>query len=126
MIDAELRLFLLSRPGVVDLVGTRIYPAVLPEDEALPAVTLQQVGDVPSFSNSGSCHTRPRYQIDSYGVTLASARQLDMSIRSVLSGYQGKMGKYDATAFLRNTSNDKLNDEEMWRVTSDYVIHIIG
>ena len=126
MIDVELRLFLLSRPGVSDLVSSRIYPALLPEDEVLPAIVLLQLSDTPSYSNSGICHTRPRYQVDSYAGTLSMARQVDENVRAILSGFTGKMGQYRATVFLANTSNYRLNDEEFWRVSSDYLIHLIG
>ena len=126
MIDAELRLFLMTFPGVTDLVGTRVYPALLPEDETLPAVVLQQISEVPSHSNSGVSHTRPRYQIDCYASTLATARVLDQHIRKALRGQRNRMGGYTTVSFLRNTSNYKLNDEESWRVSSDYVIHLVG
>lgn len=126
MIDSGLRLFLLEHPGLTELIGTRIYPALMPEDETLPGVVYTQISYGDTYSNGGTCHARARYQIDSYGSTLNEARQVDDIIRSVLGGYQGRWSGKTVTAFQRNTSVERMDEESTWRITSDYVIHITG
>jgi CubicO group peptidase (beta-lactamase class C family) len=126
MIDAEMRLFLLGYPGVVDQIGARIYPALLPEDETLPAVVYTQISHNETYSNSGSCYSRLRYQIDSYAATLADARRLDDTVRAVMGGWRGRWGKWTVIVFQRNTGVERMENESTWRISSDYVMHVTG
>lgn len=122
MIDADLRLHLLKYPGITDQVGARVYPALLPEDEVLPAIVYTQISHAVVYSNSGSCTTDTRWQIDSYATTLNDARQLDDTIQAVLGGYRGMMGTRRVTAFQRNTTSSLMEDEGVWRISSDYAV----
>ena len=132
-VDGALRLLLLSRPGVTETIGTRLYPEILPDKVDFPAVAYQQISDVPDYTNDnayaegGTCFRSMRYQMDSYGRTLAEARRADEAIRAALSGYRGRSGGHTFGAVLRiNSLSNRYEDENLWRITTDYRIQVVN
>lgn len=60
--------------GLTALVGTRIYPDVIPEDADLPAVVYQRAGTAPVITISGSVLADDvRFVIMAWGKTRTSA-----------------------------------------------------
>lgn len=129
--DAALRSLLLERPGVTNQVAQRIYPAVMPDDVDFPAVVYELISDTAEYSNDnawngGETARRLRFQFDSYAETLEEARRVDDAIRAVLSGFRGNAGGCRLTVFRSNSFQSWFQDEEFWRVATDYIVHVAG
>lgn len=73
------------------LVADRIYPLLLPEGVALPAITFQEIGGVslPTFETSGM--QKPRFQFDVFGNTYEDANACRLALRKFLNGYHGTL-----------------------------------
>jgi len=125
-LDDELTAFLLQFPAVVDEIVDRLTPAPLPQTETLPAVTIgdsSDVGDHTGPEGRGAYH-QLRYQLDSWAASKHEARRVDGKIRVVLDGYRGAMGGRSVVALRKNTQSFYEPETQLWRVMSDYIIHI--
>lgn len=89
MIEAGLFSLLSNTPAIAALVGTRIYPVVLPTAPTLPALSYQIVGAMskPTLNNSG--FQRFRMQFDCWGQDYSDAVTLREALVKALNGYQG-------------------------------------
>lgn len=128
-LDEGLRLFLLSRPGVVEAVGERVYPEPLPQGATLPAVTYSDVSDVGSTSNDGpDCLRRPRYQLTHWARTREAARRVDATTRQVMSGFRGQWpgGLRIGGVFRRNGWTLYEPETQLYQAISDYQISAFG
>lgn len=134
MIDVQLRDFLLSFPGVVDEVATRIYPGgLLPQEngaitDELPALTMMDVSATFRHNNTsqGSFYSQVRYQLGTWANTLTEARRVDGVVCSALDGFKGSMsGCTIGGAFKQNSFPQYQSDVKLWRVLSDYMIHVV-
>ena len=126
MIDEELRAFLLSMPGVTTEVDDDVYPAPLPQGKELPVVTYTDISDIPSYTNANdSCYRQMRFQLDSWADTRREAVRVDQAVRDVMSGYTGVWGARDIGMVRRVDSSSHYEpDTKLWRVRSDYMIHV--
>jgi hypothetical protein len=92
-VEIALRAALLERPQVAALVGTRIYPMVLPQEVQLPALTYQRITSRRSSGHDGASDLeQPRIQIDAWGRTWTEARQLERAVGDFLHGFRGLAG----------------------------------
>ena len=132
MIDEEMKAYLISIPGVAaELVADgkeRIYPAPLPQDATLPAETYTDISDVPSYTNANdSCYRQMRMQLDAWASTRRESVRVDQAVRDAMSGYSGKWGGRDIGFVRRADSSSHYESEtKLWRVRSDYLIHVLS
>ena len=128
MIDEELKTFLLSIPGIVAEIVSRIYPAPLPQNATLPAVTYQAISDPQSYSNGNdTCYHLPRYQLDVWASSQKEAVRVDSTVRQALSGYSGQWGAREIGFVRRGTGSSHYEPEtKLRRVRSDYLIHVLS
>ena len=72
---------------VKGLVGTRIYPMILPQDPVLPAITYQRIsgGQVNSMAGYGGLEN-PRVQIDVMASTYAGCKTLAGYVFTAMEG----------------------------------------
>jgi Protein of unknown function (DUF3168) len=85
--------------GISALIGTRVYPVVLPENPTLPALLYKFVGGQsdPTLDTSGE--QKLRLELDCYGASFDDASALRDAVTAALNGYQGTLS--DGT-FLQN------------------------
>lgn len=77
-----------ATPGVTALVGTRIYPMLIPQGAAMPAVTYQRISTVRPGSLRGPVgQADPRIQVNSWADTYGTAKALADQVRRSLDGY---------------------------------------
>ena len=128
MIDEEMRTYLLSIPGVAAEVGTRIYPAPLPQGSTLPSETYTDISDVPFYTNANdSCYKQVRMQLDAWASSRKESVRVDQAVRVAMSGYSGKWGGREIGMVKRATSSSHYETEtQLWRVRSDYLIHVLS
>ena len=85
--------FMTGNSGVAALVGRRVYPLVIPQDEALPAVAYRRVDTPRVYSHDGySGLARPRFQFDCVATSYAAAAELATAVRVALAGWRAAHG----------------------------------
>jgi hypothetical protein len=129
--DVVMRQLILESAAVVTMVTGRVYPGQLPDDVTLPAVVYEAISDVPTYTNDVAhnrqeCRRVMRYEVNSYGSKLATARQLDQAIRERLSGFKGSGGGHQLAIFRQSSYAARYEDEDFWRVITDYTVHVGG
>lgn len=92
-IEVALRAWLLEDTTIAGLVGTRIYPLLLPLDAATPAITYALVSD-PFQQAPGHYRQRIQFSIWAEGATSAMqgfpvAREVREAIRTLVDGRAG-------------------------------------
>lgn len=85
---------LLNDPGIAAVVGTRVYPQVLPQNPTLPALTYQVVGNPRRPVNLASPNTlaTARVQITAHSKRLGECEPLAEAVRQALQGFTGRLG----------------------------------
>lgn len=125
MLEAGLYAYLAADAGVSGLVGTRIYPLLLPQEPTLPALVYQRISTNPlGHSHDGPNHlTRVRMQLRCHGATLLAAKTLADAVRDALDGYSGAMGTVTVQSVFREDEGDDDEPETgSWSVRADYMI----
>ena len=97
--------------GVTDLVGTRIYPNLLPQSPTYPALTYQQVSGprIESLQgHSGLAH--PRFEFNAFAETYIEARDIIEQVRLALEGFSGTVDSVDIDGINLLDSRDFFED----------------
>jgi hypothetical protein len=97
-LDVEEALFsyLSTYAGLAALVGTRIYPILLPQNPTLPAVTYQMISGIDDHCISEDPdNTEARFQFTAWGTSAASARAVAKQIKKAFKNFTGLMGGAD-------------------------------
>jgi len=78
--------------GVIALVGSRIYPQVIPQDVALPAMAYQRISGPRDHTHSGpSGLARARVQITCSASSYSQAKGVAAAVRESVDGFKGTM-----------------------------------
>lgn len=131
-IGADVRTYLQTKSAVTDLIGTRMYPDVLPENVTLPACTYWTFSSEPltEVQADKTGVAMSRVQIDCYATTRAGAVALADAIRlAPMQGHRGTVGSSfvqhviaeDVMSFGRDQPTDGSAE---WRyiASQDYVV----
>lgn len=87
-IEADLYTRLSGFAGLTALVSTRIYPLVIPQDGALPAVAYQRISAIRTSSmGEDDGIVRARFQVTVWDTTFDSIRAVAEQIRQALQRY---------------------------------------
>jgi hypothetical protein len=99
MPSAEAALYTILTSGspnpVAALIGTRAYPLVLPQNPQYPAIRYQRISTARSQYRSldgRAGYASPRFQIDAYALSHASAIEVGEAVYALLEGYTGEVG----------------------------------
>ena len=128
MIGEEMRAYLVAMPGVNAEISERLYPAPLPQGATLPAITYQDISDVPSYSNDNeTCYSQKRYQVDSWASTRTEAERVAIQVWQSMSGYAGVWGSHEI-GFVKRVDGhtDYETATKLWRYRSDFMIHVLN
>lgn len=86
-IEEELRTYLLADATIAGLIGTRLYPDILPQSPTMPALAYSVAGGVSVHSTDGASNLAgPRFQVDCWGATKNQAINLYNAVRKRLNG----------------------------------------
>lgn len=124
MIESSLRTFLLAQAGVAAIVGTRVYPMVMPQGAAVPCIVYQRVNDNP-VHDCGGRGTIGNFliQLDAYADTFKGARDLGEAVRVCLDCYRGTAGTHSIAAVRQGGGRDFYEDDtQRYRFSVDYSI----
>ncbi len=79
--------------ALTDLVSTRIYPLVRPQDCVNPAIVYWKVSNPTIFMMSSADEiSTPRFQFDCYGVTFSSAKAIGRQVRKAMDRWGTSTG----------------------------------
>jgi hypothetical protein len=89
-IESTLFDLLTDDSGVAALVGTRVYPLILPQNPTLPAIVYQELRSRSLVAADGDTGQREsRFQLSYWGASYAAAKSGKAALESLLSGYSG-------------------------------------
>lgn len=115
MIETSLRALLVTDAAVKRRVNTRIFPVVMPQDVALPAVSYQRISADPVNTLSGASGlVNAHIVINSWARTYDEAKALSLEIRTAMNG---------ATTFrsvLTNELDGYDQDVSLYVVSQDF------
>ena len=114
MIEDALVEFLGQQSALTGLIGAppsmRLYPDLLPEGIAYPAVTYFRVSTPRAHTLSGpSGFAQPRFQFSVWGNTKGDVIAVTEAIRLALDGFRGQMGEVLVRGIL---SDDEMGDHD--------------
>jgi hypothetical protein len=89
--EAVLQRILAVAPVVSNLIGSRIYPNIVPQKAPMPAITYQQISGPRLHDMQGAVGlAKARYQINCWAVSYAGAKELAEAVRLTLDGYSSE------------------------------------
>lgn len=130
MIGAALRTHLLADVGLAALIGTRVHPLILPQGSVFPALTYQQISDLPGHTLGGPVDLhRIRMQIDVWASTYLSMEAVSAALRTALDGYRGQWGGSPPDivvqgAFLQTERDLYEAEPTVFRRSADYFLWV--
>jgi hypothetical protein len=93
--------YLFTEDTITNLVSTRIYPCVLPENPTYPALAYTLISDVGDHTLDGTAETATsRVQIDVFSSDHNEVNIIATTLRLALDGASGTMGDYFVIAKL--------------------------
>jgi len=129
-LTSNIRWLLTSDAGVTALVGTRIYPLILPQNPTLPAISYGLISAIRDTNLSSMVGlVEVRYQFDCWALTLLEAEAMADALRAALHGFQGPVGGSPATgnvsgSFAENERHIYEPDTEIYRISTDYFLFV--
>jgi len=110
-IEEAVNALLLATSTVTALVGSgssaRIFPLVIPQNAARPAIAYQKISSPKTMSHSGSSNlARSRFQFTFQAATYTSAKALAAAVRNALIGYRGTVSGVRIDGILIEDDND--------------------
>ena len=133
MIEKSLRAALLANSAVAALVGTRIYPMILPQGSAWPgpSLTFQRISTTSPVALAGAVGPeRMRVQLDCWDKTWGGVRALALAVKAALHGFAGSAsGSEDLYGVFLDSERDFFeadvgpSSEGLYRVSADYFVH---
>lgn len=112
-LDQALFNYLSTFAGLTALIGTRVYPRVLPQNPTYPAVTYQRVSSTRMRTMGAPLlGAEPRIQFTIWAETHLAARAIATQLRAALEGYTGTMGGAGGVDVLGAQEQNDLDDYE--------------
>ena len=110
--------------GLTDLVSTRIYPMMVPQGAALPAVTYRRVsGERVHAMVDDPGLAYPRMQVDAWGSTYASAKAVAAQVIACLQRWRGVVETVTVQDTYFSGDMDIYDPEtERWQVSMDFIM----
>lgn len=114
-VESDLYTLLKDDAAVAALVSNRIFPLLMPQNPAFPAITYHRVSGPRVHSHGGpSGLASPRFQVSCWAKSYAAVRDLAEKVRLALDGRMG--------ALLQNELHTYEPDTETFHAPLDFVI----
>lgn len=123
-VEAGLYAHLSTDAGVNALVGTRIYPLLVPLDATLPAIAYQRISGPRDHHHQGASGLAvARIQLTYVGGSYSEAKQVAAAVRATLDGRRGGLGSTTVGSIMLDNERDEWSTGfELPVVQQDYVI----
>jgi hypothetical protein len=118
--EGAIRAAILASAPVTALVGTRVYPMMLPQAPTFPAIVYQRISTVPDMLVEGPGFAPIRIQLSMWASTFDGARTLADAVVTALHGYHG--GELRLSRLI-NLLDDYEPDTKLFRVIADFRVH---
>ena len=124
-IEEALYTRLSTHAGLSALVGTRIYPSVMPQGVILPAVTYRQISGARVHAmGSDAGLARPRFQLSCWSTTYSQAKDVAAQLRAALQRWRGTLGGVTVQdTFIKDESDLFEPDTGFHRVELEFEIN---
>lgn len=125
--EEALYAYLSTYAGLTALIGTRVYPFVLPQNAAKPAVTFQRVDTPREYTHDGYAGlAHPRFQFACFALSQPASAAVAEQIRLALQGYTGTMGGVGGVvvqfAVVVDQRDGYENDTKLFSTALDVII----
>lgn len=131
-IRVGLRAYLLDDAGIAVIVGTRVYPIIMPQGVVQPSIVYTRVSGVGDNHMEGpSGLSRPRFQVDCWAQSIDVAVTLANLVKERIDGFRGTwLWGEDSPAegivvqgvFYAMEREDFDSEAGMYRVSRDYFV----
>lgn len=119
---------LLADSGIAALVGNRVFPGSRPQASALPCIVMNRISGAPVYADDGEIGIeQARMQLDCWGQTFTSAKQVSRAVRGALSAFHGIHGgvnfrfiELDLERDTRETGTDAV--AYLFRTSLDFIV----
>jgi hypothetical protein len=126
--EEAIRARLLATAGVTALVSSRVYCGARPQAGALPDIIINRISGAPVYTDDGeSGIASARLQIDCWGQTYGSAKNVARAVIASLSAFFGTVGSttfqyvlLDAERDFREGGSDAA--EYPFRTNVDFIV----
>jgi hypothetical protein len=117
---------------ISNLVGTRVYPSIAPQNATTPFIIYNETAQ--TFNNAMRVDpniSEPRYQVSSYSTSYSGSRTLSKFVKDNLRDFSGAMGPSSEPITVQRifmefemdmTHRDLETFEVMYHVIQDYKI----
>lgn len=119
---------LLTDSGVAALVSDRVYPVSVPQASPMPAIAYVRISGQPVYTSDGeSGLASARLEIDCWGETYTSAKQVARAVIESLSAWFGTSASIVFQFVLLDTERDfreggSNNSEYLFRTNLDLIV----
>jgi hypothetical protein len=91
-LEAAQHTYLMARPALAALIGTRLYPLTVPQDITQPAIAYQRISTVRNLAHDGPLTVvTARIQYTCMANTYANLKAVTAALIAALNGYTGMM-----------------------------------
>lgn len=109
-IEEDLYAYMSTYAGLTELVGTRIYPLVAPQNVQKPYCTYQKISTGRQYSHSGySGLQRPRMQVSCYAETYSQAKAVAAQVVAAVEAWSAANARVQAA--LQENEQDFYDEE---------------
>jgi hypothetical protein len=126
MIDIRpvLQSIMVSNAALAALVGTRVYPVLMPQGMRMPSVVYGLIVRSPDYLLVGSGDLiQDTFQIDSIATNPDSAADVSLAVHACLSGLSGSFSGSAVRGIFRVNGRDLFDQEtQLHRASSDYTV----
>lgn len=124
--DAEqaLVMHLLNDSALTALVGDRVFPHAIPQDEQVPAIVYQKISAPRTLSVSGdSSANNTRMQLSCYAETFGQAKQIAQVLYNSVDVFRGQLGgRVNAAVLMADSRDDYEPDTGRYRCDIDFFV----
>jgi len=124
-IGEAIRDILIKNSTVAGLVGSRVYPVLLPQRPVFPAVTYQRISGTSDMALTGATGlSHPRFQVDVWSATYSATQALADAVREALNNYSGTVGSVVIGSVVLQAERDQYETDPvaLFRVIMDFNI----
>lgn len=124
-IGSLVRTALTGNSGVSTLVGSRVYPLLLPQEPTYPAISYQRISN--TGQDGSSDRKESRWQFDCWGTTYAASVSLSAAVKTALEEYHDA-DQTPGIAWSRvvNELDDYDDEVDVFRIIVDVILHTTG
>jgi Protein of unknown function (DUF3168) len=131
MLVIDLTAYLKADATISAAVSGRVFPNIVPQGSAFPAISYNQVSGVREYDiNDGPTgRAMPRITINSWATRYLDVRNLAEAVRQRLNGFRGVMGSTRVGRITLDNEFDTFEEEAgqsgIHRVVQDYIISFV-